>query len=173
MTDDSLIDLYMSAYALSIHPNGSFNCSYKGAYVNAGCCSHLYAAKHLEKQLNVGSMLQQIDKPKRQCSSTGRPKGYIQVGFAAHLPSNVSSERGATQYLGTTVAKRFPEIPDKIFTDRVDDFRFAGKSSTSGKFVFHVTYPPYDTDMKEELALAELRTGFRLYEDYMVKMSKL
>jgi hypothetical protein len=172
MTDDSLIDLCMSAYALSIHPDGSFNCNCKGAYVNAGCCSHFYAAKHLEKQLNVGSMLQQIDKPKR----TGRPKGYIPVGFAAHLPSNVNSEREATQYLGTTVAKRFPEIPDKIFTGRVDDCRFAGKSSTSGKFVFHVTYPPQykdDTETKEESTLAELRTGFRLYEDYMVKMSKL
>jgi hypothetical protein len=151
---------------VTILGNGLFVCNCKGAYTNAGECSHTLAAKHCEKVINVTSALQNIERP----LFVGRPKKYVPVGYASHLPTQLNSDKEARKYIGTAVAKRFPEMPGKVFTGRVDDCRFAGKSSNKGQFVFHVTYPPQyegDTLADEELTLAEIRSGFRLYETYM------
>jgi hypothetical protein len=52
---------------------------------------------------------------------------------------------------------------------RVADCRIVGKSATVGHYAFHVTYPiQFEgySEETEELTIAEVLAGHRLYEDY-------
>jgi hypothetical protein len=165
IASNELIALCTTSYSVSILGNGNYFCNCKGAYTNNGYCSHSFALQHCEKKINIEEKLKKITCPR----TSGRPKDYAPVGFAAHLPTIVRSEHEARKYIGTTVAKRFECTGDKVFTGRVDDCRFVGKTATVGYYAFHVTYPIQfegDCEETEELTISEVRAGHRLYEDY-------
>ena len=167
-----LTDICFSAYSVEIIDESSYFCNCKGAYTSGGICSHSAAAKHLDKLFNIESKLKSISRAKK----CGRPLGYQPVGYSARLPNEILSENQASAYIGTPIARRFEDSPDKIFTGEVDGVRLLATSVTSADahIVFNVTYPVQykdDIEYTEELTLTQVRSGNRFYTDYRKKIN--
>ena len=169
---DDIRKLCMSAYTVSTLGDNEYFCNCKGAYTSGSICSHSVAARQHDGNFQIEPSLQRLQR----AQAPGRPKRYQHVGFAAHLPDNVSTESQAVRYIGTPVVRRFEGLSDQFFTGKIDGVRLVGSSSKEGRIFFHITYPVQyfgDIEETEELNLKDVRTAHRLCIEYISQVNSL
>ena len=96
-------------------PNGKYVCDCK-AYWTSIECAHQKAAMHLEAEINLCSEMQGIERAR----SSGRPRGYTPLGYAAHQPFlTAQGEIRAASYIGAGVARYLRGDRQRIYCGKI------------------------------------------------------
>ncbi len=140
-----------------------YTCDCKGCCHTGGLCSHILVARHLDGDLDIDSLVQNLDAPRAR----GRP--HKAVG-ALHRQSSLD-ERAPhpSSFIGAKVMRFFREWHEsQPFIGQVKSIRRPeeGFPGTSANTLFRVQYPPQlsaETETEEELLYEELVDGIWLY----------
>ena len=175
---------YRSASTTSRHPVLVEYAQHQGVYqyeYTCDCqawwhsliCAHVVAAMHLNKDIDLHSMTAVIDRP----CKVGRPKHYVPVGFAAHLPvEKVLNTYAAGKWLGTELSTKVSD--GRVYRGTVTSVYEGLNHENEPEVIFKVQYDhQYKEDMEtlfpkhEDFTLDQLMQGIAHYKEYRKKVN--
>ena len=168
-TFDQIVHLCHDYYY--VEPNETtgpyfFICDCEGFRTRAEC-SHVVAAAHLAKKINLKEKLRRISRP----SVRGRPLKYQRIGPASHASASHAStdtDIGSAKYIGTAVAWYFQGYsPERPFTGQIIGARPVGTNESNTVIYYEAEFPPQlgDPDV-DNIELTEGQV-LQAHKDYM------
>ena len=130
--------MYLVTVTTAVQPSYQCNCK---AFYHFTECSHVVAAKTLEKVFSLNDKISSISRAKLR----GRPRKYTPVGFAAHVLNDEQQQELTTQMARNTIGGAVATVKGaRVYTGKVTAYV---KNADTAKFNFNVHFPrQFDDD---------------------------